>query len=236
MKKVLVLVNKSISLFYFCLSFSLLLPSCAFAQDSEQNFIIGELNHPRVNRFYKPLIQRAYRDIGIAVTFEKVGGERGLRLLNEGMTDADVIRYDVVSQPDNNIIIVPPALSHGASFLLCIRGAQCDKSVIQNPTKAIAVTTRFFFNMHVSPEELNANIFEFDDFNHVINLLLNGRFDYAILPSDYSEKAIFEQSGIEYIPLVEHELVHVIHKKHAHLIDRLSASIENQLDLARSNN
>ncbi len=163
-----------------------------------------------------------------------MGGERGLRLLNEGMTDADITRYDVVSQPDNNIVIVPPALSHGASFLLCIRGAECNKSIIQQPDKAIAVTTRFFFNMHAKPGELNANIFEFDDFHHVINLLLNGRFDYAILPSDYSEEAIFEQSGIEYIPLVEHELVHVIHKKHSHLIDQLSAAIAKQLQLLKA--
>lgn len=234
MIKALVLINKSVSSLFFLLVLSL--PFCTLAHDNGQNFIVGELNHPRVAAFYKPLIQRAYRDIGIEVTFEKVGGERGLRLLNEGMTDADVIRYDVASQPDNNIIIVPPALSHGASFLLCIRGAQCDKSVIQAPDKAIAVTTRFFFNMHVNPDELSANIFEFDDFNHVINLLLNGRFDYAILPSDYSEKAIFEQSGIEYIPLVEHELVHVIHKKHAHLLDRLSGAIAKQLELKKNNN
>lgn len=234
MIKALVLINKSVSSLFLVLSLSL--PFCTLAHDNGQNFIVGELNHPRVTSFYKPLIQRAYRDIGIDVTFEKVGGERGLRLLNEGMTDADVIRYDVVSQPDNNIVIVPPALSHGASFLLCIRGAQCDKNVIQNPDKAIAVTTRFFFNMHVNPDELSANIFEFDDYNHVISLLLNGRFDYAILPSDYSEKAIFEQSGIKYISLVEHELVHVIHKKHSHLLERLSAAIAKQLSLEKSNN
>lgn len=234
MIKALVLINKSVSSLFLFLSLSL--PFSTLAHDNGQNFIVGELNHPRVTSFYKPLIQRAYRDIGIEVTFEKVGGERGLRLLNEGMTDADIIRYDVVSQPDNNIVIVRPALSHGASFLLCIRGAKCNKSVIQNPDKAIAVTTRFFFNMHVNPDELSANIFEFDDFDHVISLLLNGRFDYAILPSDYSEKAIFEQSGIEYIPLVEHELVHVIHKKHSHLLDRLSVAIDKQLALAKSNN
>ncbi|AEA97615.1 hypothetical protein [Alteromonas mediterranea] len=51
------------------------------------------------------------------------------------------------------------------------------------------------------------------------------------MPSDFSEKAIFEQSGIEYIPLVKHELVHVINKKHAHLVDDLSASIAKQLAL-----
>ena len=225
---------QTISTFFILVISSLLFNSNASAQHDDTNFVIGELTHPRVSSFYKPLIARAYQDIGIEVTFEKVGGERGLRLLNEGMTDADITRYDVVSQPDNNIVIVPPALSHGTSFLLCIRGAECNKSIIQQPDKAIAVTTRFFFNMHAKPGELNANIFEFDDFHHVINLLLNGRFDYAILPSDYSEEAIFEQSGIEYIPLVEHELVHVIHKKHSHLIDQLSAAIAKQLQLLKA--
>ena len=225
---------QTVSTFFILFISSLLFNSNASAQHDDTNFVIGELTHPRVSSFYKPLIARAYQDIGIEVTFEKVGGERGLRLLNEGMTDADITRYDVVSQPDNNIVIVPPALSHGTSFLLCIRGAECNKSIIQQPDKAIAVTTRFFFNMHAKPGELNANIFEFDDFHHVINLLLNGRFDYAILPSDYSEEAIFDQSGIEYIPLVEHELVHVIHKKHSHLIDQLSAAIAKQLQLLKA--
>ena len=233
MKKAQISVNKGISSFFFYLFSSL--SFVAYAEGNAQNFIIGELNHPRVSSYYKPLVERAYRDIGMEVRFEKVGGERGLRLLNEGMTDADVVRYDVVAQPDNNIVIVPPALSHGASFLLCIRGAKCDKSVLQNPDKAIAVTTRFFFNMDVSPDELSANIIEFDDFNHVINLLLNGRFNYAIIPSDYSEKVIFEQSGIEFIPLVEHEIVHVIHKKHSHLVERLSAALAKQLELERNN-
>ena len=117
---------------------------------------------------------------------------------------------------------------------MCIQGAEASKSIIQQPDKAIAVTTRFFFNMHAKPGELNANIFEFYDFHHVVNLLLNGRFDYAILPSDSSEEAIFDQSGIEYIPLVEHELVHVIHKKHSHLIDQLSAAIAKQLQLLKA--
>ena len=231
MKTKRIIRPRTISTYFLLFSSSLLLNAAAKAQHDDSSFVIGELTHPRVQSFYKPLIARAYQDIGIQVTFEKVGGERGLRLLNEGVTDADVIRYDVVSQPDNNIIIVPPALSRGASFLLCIRGAKCNKSIMQQSDKAIAVTTRFFFNVHAKPDELNASIYEFDDFRHVINLLLNGRFDYAILPSDYSEEAIFKQAGIKYIPLVEHELVHVVHKKHSHLIEQLSAAISKQLQL-----
>lgn len=204
----------------------------SFGAHEDKKYIIGYINHPRVNAFYKPLIQRAYEDIGITPVFEEVGGERGLRLLNEGMTDADVIRYEVVSQQDNNILIVQPALSQGVSYLLCMRKVRCDRSVIDNPDSAIAATTRFFDNMKATQKELTANIFEFDDFQHVISLLLNGRFNYAILPSDNSENEAFQRAGIEYIPLVEHPLVHVVHKKHAHLLDELSVAITKQLNEA----
>ena len=98
------------------------------AQHNDSNFIIGELNHPRIIRFYKPLIEQAYRDIGLDVTFEKEGGERRLRLLNEGMTDADVIRYDVVAQPDNNIVVVPPALSDANHFYCVSKGLSATKA------------------------------------------------------------------------------------------------------------
>ena len=221
-----------VSFSVFSLFFALFSPN-SYGAHEDKKYIIGYINHPRVNAFYKPLIQRAYEDIGITPIFEEVGGERGLRLLNQGMTDADVIRYDVASQQDNNILIVEPALSHGASYLLCMRKVKCDKSIIDDPNSAIAATTRFFDNMKAKPSELAANIFEFDDFHHVISLLLNGRFNYAILPSDNSEHEEFKRAGIEYVPLVEHALVHVIHKKHEHLLDKLSQAIAKQLNEAK---
>ena len=49
-------------------------PLKVVAEHEDSHFVIGELNHPRVNNFYKPLIERPYRRIGIEVTFEKVGG------------------------------------------------------------------------------------------------------------------------------------------------------------------
>lgn len=212
----------------FSIALALINPSNSWAHEDDR-YIIGYVNHPRVITFYKPLIQRAYEDIGITPTFEAVGGERGLRLLDKGMTDADVIRYDVVSSNDNNILVVEPILSSGASYLLCVHNVECDKSIINDPNTTIAVTTRFFFNIEAKPSELAANLLVFDDFQHVITLLLNERYNYAILPSDNAEQDMFARAGIKYVPLFEHALVHVIHKKHAHLLDELSKSLTKQL-------
>ena len=196
---------------------------------NEDRFIIGYVSHPRVLNHYKPFMEQVYADIGITAEFVEVGGERGLRLLEEGMTDADVIRYDVVATPSNNIIAIEPPFSQGASFLLCIRNAPCHSDIINDASNAIAVTTRFFSNMGKPKASIAANIFEFDDFNHVLELLVNGRFNYAILPSDFTQNAIFEKQGIEFLPIVEHKLVHVINKKHAYLYSALSNAIASRL-------
>lgn len=213
----------------FFSGFPLLYFSNTHADASERRYLIGYVSHPRVVNYYKPLMEEIYREIGIDAEFVEVGGEPGLRLLNEGMTDADVIRYDVVAQTGNNILAIEPPFALGASFLLCIRNVPCHKDVIHDPDIAIAVTTRFFFNMGQRPTSLAANIFEFDDFNHVIELLINGRFNYAILPSDFSQNAIFEKQGVRFIPVVEHKLVHVIHKKHMHLYEALSGAIAKRI-------
>lgn len=97
-----------------------------------------------MNDFYKPVIKRAYEQIGIAVTFEKVGGKRGLKLLNEGMTDADVIRYYVVTKDNTNVIAIEPQLSRGVSSLLCVKSVECHADIINNPTAGILMNTRFF--------------------------------------------------------------------------------------------
>lgn len=216
----------------FALALSInLTASTAYADHDDGHFIIGYINHPRVNDFYKPVIKRAYEQIGINVTFEKVGGKRGLKLLNEGMTDADVIRYDVVTKDNPNVVAIEPQLSRGASFLLCVKSVECHVDIINDPTAGIAVTTRFFKNVEQQRNKFEANFYEFDDFYHVVQLLKTGRFDYAIAPSDFSDLNIFDEYGFTHIPLVEHKLVHVINKKHLHLKDKLSEAIAIQLKI-----
>ena len=118
MKTALVLLSKSTLFSILFISLYVLSSEASAVKigngNANSDFVVGYANHPRVISYYKPLIERAYRDIGIKVKFEQVGGERGLRLLNEGMTDADVIRYSVVAEPNTNIVVVPPALSKGA--------------------------------------------------------------------------------------------------------------------------
>ena len=213
-----------------------LFPNSGYADHDDVHFVVGYINHPQVNKFYKPLIERAYKQIGISVTFEKVGGMRGLKLLNEGMTDADVIRYDVVIKDNSNVIAIEPQLSIGASFLLCVPDVPCNKDIINKPDTGIAVTTRFFYNIEKQPSDLAANFYEFDDFYHVVELIKSERFSYAIAPSDFSDLHVFEELGFNYIPLVKHSLIHVINKKHLNLQPALSKAIEHQLAISKVDN
>ncbi|APE06599.1 hypothetical protein BM528_13175 [Alteromonas sp. RW2A1] len=47
-----------------------LFPNSGYADHDDAHFVVGYINHPQVNKFYKPLIERAYKQIGISVTFQ----------------------------------------------------------------------------------------------------------------------------------------------------------------------
>ncbi|WP_438823530.1 hypothetical protein [Alteromonas sp. P256] len=223
---------KNLSVLLFVLVAILVQPKIPLANADEKSapYVIGYIDHPRIHEFYKPLIKEAYKQIGITASFEKVGVKRGLRLLNEGRTDADVIRYDVVTTDHANIIAIEPQLSRGASFLLCKKSVKCHADIVNDPLAGIAVTSRFYQNFNRQSEPFSANFYEFDDFYHILHLVNTKRFDYAIAPSDFSELTLFDDYDLTYIPLIEHKLVHVIHKKHLHLKEKLSVAIATQLE------
>lgn len=82
--------------------------------------LIGYVGHPRVVSHYNDIVARTYSKLGISVEFIEVGGERGLRLLDEGVTDADTVRYELVAGEFSNFYILHPVIAKGATILLCI--------------------------------------------------------------------------------------------------------------------
>lgn len=167
-----------IKLLITALTFSFVCSANCLA-DGEDNapMLIGYVGHPRVVTHYNDIIARAYSKLGITVEFIEVGGERGLRLLDEGITDADTIRYELATHNFSNFFVVRPVIVKGATILLCMRNSQCDNSVLSNPNIVIAATTRFHINMEESSIEIAADIREFDRFDQVLNLLVSGRYN-----------------------------------------------------------
>ena len=187
--------------------------------------LIGYIGHPRVVSHYNDIIARTYSKLGISVEFIEVGGERGLRLLDEGVTDADTIRYELAANDFSNFFVVHPVIAKGATILLCMRDSPCVANILSNPKIAIAATTRFNVNTDHCGLVITADIREYDRFDQVVNLLVSGRYDYALLPTDFSDEATFKNLGAQHLVIVEHDIVHVVNNKYLHLQEDLSEAL-----------
>lgn len=198
---------------------------CLANEVYEAPMLIGYVGPPRVVSHYNDIIAKTYSKLGIAVEFIEVGGERGLRLLDEGVTDADTIRFELVADGYNNFFIVHPVIVKGATILLCMRNKLCNSSVLSDSNVAIAATTRFNYNIEDSGLVVAADIREYERFDQVVNLLVSGRYHYALLPTDFSDEATFKNLGAKHVIIVEHNIVHLVNNKYLHLQDDISKSL-----------
>lgn len=198
------------------------------SQAQERVFQIGYLNHPRIITFYKPIIEEAYKRMGITTVFIEVGGERGLRLLDDGVMDADVIRFESVTRPFVHVYPIYPQLAKGRTSLYCSKDVPCTLDVLSDPNAAIAVRRRFKERLKENNGMPNvyAQLETFEDMDKIRQLLLHQRYHYAVLPSDDTVDPEFHAIGIQSVLLEAHPAVHVIHERHAHIASALSIAIE----------
>ncbi|WP_218419779.1 hypothetical protein [Alteromonas lipotrueae] len=203
--------------------------NCLANGDDNAPMLIGYVGHPRVVTHYNNIIARTYSKLGITVEFIEVGGERGLRLLDAGVTDADTVRYELATNDFSNFFVVRPVIVKGATILLCMRNSLCENSVLSNPNIVIAATKRFHINIEESDIDIAANLREYDRFDQVVNLLVSGRYNYALLPTDFSDEATFKKLGARHLVIVEHNIVHVVNNKYLHLREDLSEALSSVL-------
>lgn len=198
---------------------------------TENTLTIGHIEHPKVVNIYKNIIYNAYQDIGIKAKFTQVGAQQGLRLLNEGLTDADVIRYKNVTSAHNNILIVEPPLVVTNITLYYFQLEKCDQSILFDKNNVIGTTIVSLKNSHnqVLNIDVQAQIMVFDSYSKVAELMKNGRIKYGILPTENNQLKGFSASGFTHFNLGSHNAYHVINQKHQHLISDLSKAIKQQL-------
>ena len=190
-------------------------------------FVIGYVDHPRVISYYKVITEKAYRKLGIKVEFINVGSQRGLMLLEKGETDADVVRFRRVTEGFSNMIMIDLPLVIGNIKLYCLRGVNCDESILENPATVLATSITLLENFnHLFSDNRSASTMTFESQDQIIRLLKRGRLDYAILATDGEAIKELEDLSVETFDMTIAPAVHVIHRKHKHLSDDLSSALE----------
>ena len=192
----------------------------------ESRFLIGVPDNNQISKFYKALTLKAYANIGMSVEFVEVGAERGLILLNKGITDADTMRFLVVSERYENLIPILPPLTEGELRLYCAASLKCEANVVNDPDndivalKSVLESAKLLF-----PEySFDANILSYESQQQIERIVFERKVNYVLLAIDGKYSDLYETLGYQSVSLGSATATHFIHKKHAHLAEELSAS------------
>ncbi|NVK24770.1 MAG: hypothetical protein HWE10_07565 [Gammaproteobacteria bacterium] len=199
-----------------------------------ETLLLGTLNHPQIAK-YESIVQHAYADIGVNVEYISTAVERRLISSNDGLLDGLVVAATDVNKQYKKLIIVEPPLSNVTIFLLCLKQEPCDKSLLFSSEISIITEPRALTMLERSfQKEILAKVIEVQRLGVVIELLKHKRAKYATFTLDDTQSIPAEVLlNTNRVPLHTIELHHFLHQKHSHLIPKLAASIERQLELTQ---
>ncbi|NOU49097.1 hypothetical protein HG263_00840 [Pseudoalteromonas sp. JBTF-M23] len=187
-------------------------------------FVISYVEHKGIIHYYVPLLAKAYRKIGIEPTFELINDKRALKLLDQGVIDADTAKSLEFIDSYKNIIVVPTPISQIDVVLLCQPKLQCDLSVFKNSNRSLGlIAAKEFYTELLSDSTIS--LIEFSSFETLLKIFSQDKVDYAIVVfDDYTKDVLanypnhfFIQQKIGY---------HLLHKKHRAIVEQLDEAIK----------
>ncbi|GAA6205762.1 MULTISPECIES: hypothetical protein [Thalassotalea] len=196
----------------------------AFAEEIKAPFIISYVEHDSIINFYVPLLDRAYRSIGITPEFIQINDKRALKLLNQGEIDADTAKSGEVFTLYPNIIKVPTPISKIQVMLICQLQLNCDLSVLKSANKMLGLIAgdEFYSNLLGNSK---IRITEVSSFKILLAMFKQKRVDYIFMVFD--EKDIEAKNSFKNKFLIEEKIgFHILHKKHRKLLPRLDKAIK----------
>lgn len=196
--------------------------SSAWANDDK--FVISYVDHESIIKYYVPLLDAAYRSIGIKPEFVLINDKRALKLLNNGDIDADTAKTSETLDNYPNIITLPTAISKIEVTLICQQSLVCDLSILGDKRKILGVigAKDYYSNLLVGS---NINIAEFTSFDVLLKVFEQKKVDYIF--SVFDEYSKVTQARYPNRFIIEEKIgFHLLNEKHKYLIPQLEQAIK----------
>lgn len=207
-------------------SFFISILSCSLIAQEYKNsseFVISYVEHESIIKYYVPILEAAYRSIGIEPKFVLINDKRALMLLNKGIIDADTAKTTEILADYPNIIKVPTPISKIALMLICQKELLCDLSVLNDSQRILGVIGAKEFYRDLLRDSA-INIFEVNSFQVLLKLLKQKKVDYIFMIFDDHNKATSLTFDNKY--LIEEKIgYHLVGKKHRALVPKLDKAI-----------
>lgn len=195
---------------------------------ANQNFVISHAPHYEVDN-YKHIIRKAYRELGINVTFVELPAERRFISLSKGLVDADLGAHRLLSNVYENLIYIDVQIADFSVYLWC-RNKPCGEVVIRNPQMTIYTT---IYGKSLIDKEfgsgINAKIILVENFKSILDMFVLKRVDFIAYGTSKDKSEHEKQYGGVLHKMASNPIFHVIHEKHAGIANRLEISIRKQL-------
>jgi hypothetical protein len=175
---------------------------------------------------YIELISSIYNELGFQVVLLPAPAARGIRLLNDGMVDADVVvnATEVVNMP--NIVLVKPALNAAHLALFCVKTVQCNANILQLSSADIAANTAAI--EFLETDEIAANIVFVNFVPAITELLKSNKISYGLLFID-NRMEVNVANEFNVVKLKRLDVFHALNKKHIDLIPRVEGKLREKL-------
>lgn len=204
-----------------------MLPLLAVGSAQPNEYIVTYIEHEGITHFYVPLLKKAYEKIGVKAKFILVNDQRALRLLNQGLTDADTAKSLETIEQYPNVTYLPTPIGKIEVFFICQQAVTCNKSVLSDPNRSLAVIGAKEFYAELLADSRIKQV-ELTSFDILYKMFDQQKVDVAIVVlGDYGKPRLNKYPN--HYKITEKLGYHLISQSHKNLIPQLEAAIKEVL-------
>jgi len=181
--------------------------------------------------FLTPIYQR----LGIELKTSSLPSKRSLSFSNQGQLDGELLRVHDINQSYTDLIPVPITLYEIHAYAYTINGKTDFKKASEILRFTVGINRGIEWEEKFS-NQFPHNISKIDGTKRKFTFLHLGRVDYVISSEQRATEVIkqyFPNDNIKRVSpmLPKINLIHYLHKKHAHIIPKLVEEIKKQQHL-----
>lgn len=199
-----------------------------FTQDT---LIFSAVAGTRPAKIVGEVLRRAYQKIGIRIEVLELPGLRGLMYSQEGNTDGDAFRTQGIEKEYTNLKRIDVVVSVDEMYLFVKRGNEfpvkgwesISKDIIVGYQRGVMFAEKNTAKYEIRTQPVGSSV-------QLFQMLAVGRVDAIIAGSDMGLRFIKEHDLQETVrlspPIHTSVLYHYLHKKHAHLVPKITAVLK----------
>lgn len=205
------------------------LPGVAAAKGTlPRVLVLSYSNHPTVQKYYLPIVQQAYQNLGIEIQLVEAAPERFIQLYQQGKIDGDIARIDALSQLLPQLVLVRQLDRMQVSYH-CSAAVPCSAADINDPNLLIFTpvvkTARQLIKLQVL-----AKTYEVNSWQQLLDLYQQKKVDRFLMVDGARFHTTLQASPqrfeIAHRPL---PFYHVLHHQHRQLAPLVAEQIEKVL-------